>query len=220
MDERLRISLWMLGGGGFGGVLGIIFGALAAALYERNGGVAGTRLARTLVENFLKSGDHQPSPTFHAAIIGAADGFFFLGGIGLVAGALVGKSGRPTDELLLPMMAGSLLLVGGAIFFGSMAYALHHRAAQVLSIFASGLLGGLLASKLFGSDFAIGVGAGAVIGVFLCRALNPYSPKFTPSRVGETVSKPRSNPGTDITRSPTTRQNEDFFENGEDKFLV
>ncbi len=124
MDDRLRICLWMVGGSGFGGLLGGVFGALAAALYARSGGAAGTRLARNVVGNFLQSGEREPSPTFHAAIIGAVDGFFFLGILGLVAGTLLGKSGRTANELLLPMMVGSVFLVGGAVFFGTLTYAL------------------------------------------------------------------------------------------------
>lgn len=124
MDERLRICLWMVGGGVFGGVLGGIFGALAAVLYARSGGAAGTRLARNLVDSFLQSGDRQLSPIFHAALIGAADGLCFLGGFGLLAGALLGLSGPRADELLLPMIMGSVFLVAGAVFLGTLAYAL------------------------------------------------------------------------------------------------
>jgi hypothetical protein len=124
MDDRLRICLWMVGGGGFGGLLGGVFGALAAALYARSGGAAGTRLARNVVGYFLQSGARQPSPIFHAALIGAADGFCFMGGFGLLAGTLLGLSGPTADAVLLPMLMGSVFLVGGAVFFGTLAYAL------------------------------------------------------------------------------------------------
>lgn len=124
MDDRLRICLWMVGGGFFGAVLGAAFGALTGALYARNGGAAGTRWARHLVEQFLKSAERQPSPIRRAALIGGADGFIFLGILGFIVGVLLGIAGRSADEWRVPLIVGSVLLVGGAVFFGVLAYAL------------------------------------------------------------------------------------------------
>src|SRR5579884_100847 len=214
MDERMRICLWVLGGGGFCGVLGGIFGSLAAALYARNGGAAGTRLARNVVENLLRSGDRPPSPTLHAAIIGAADGFFFLGIFGLIAGMFLAKSGRSASEMLIPLMTGSVFLVGGAIIFGAMAYVLTYRAMEFLYGCAGGLLGVLLTFWLFDSNsFALGFCyvACSSMGVLLCRAVRAYSPKFNPPRVAKAMSQPRSDAGTDITNSPPSSSNDDFF---------
>ncbi|MHB1423884.1 MAG: hypothetical protein ACYC3I_11945 [Gemmataceae bacterium] len=212
MDQRLHLCLWMVGGWGFGSILGSAFGALTAALYARNGGAAGTRLARNTVENFLQAGDRQPSPTWHAALIGAADGFFFLGGLGLVAGTILGKSGQSADELLLMIGVGSVLLFVAAIFFGTMAYALTYQGAQFLYIFAGGLLGSLLASVLFGSVYgAAGAGAGPIIGLYLCRAVRGYSPKFHSPRVDYSKPQRRSDNRTDITGPPLPPLREDIF---------
>lgn len=212
MDDRLRICLWMMGGGVFGGVLGGVFGALAAALYARSGGAAGTRMARNVVENFLQAGDRQPSPTVHAAIIGAVDGFFFVGILGLIAGAFLGISGRTAEELLVPIVIGSVVLVGGAIFFGSMAYALTYRAAESLYSVAGGVLGGFVAGRLLGSSYGpIGFVPGMIVGLFLCRAVRRYSPKFFPPRIEKTMSQPRLDTDTDITGSPASLPNDDFF---------
>ncbi|HTU89697.1 MAG TPA: hypothetical protein VMF69_06335 [Gemmataceae bacterium] len=212
MDERLRICLWMVGGGGFGGVLGGVFGALAAALYARSGGAAGTRLARNMVENFLQAGERQPSPTVHAALIGAADGFFFMGGFGLIAGALLGLTGRPAGELMLPMVIGSVALVGGAITFGSMAYALRYHAAEFLYSCAGGFFGSFIAASLLGSVYGpAGIGPGMIVGLVLCRAVRCYSPKFHPPHVEKTPSQPRSHADPDITGSPSSSANDDFF---------
>lgn len=212
MDERLRICLWIVGGGGFCGVLGGIFGSLAAALYARNGGAAGTRLARNVVENVLQSGDHPPSPTLHAAIIGAVDGFFFLGIFGLIAGMFLAKIGLPARELVLPIMAGSVFLVGGAIIFGAMAYALTYRAMEFLYGCAGGLLGSLVSGSLFGSVYGgAGVFPGMVIGCLLCRAVRRYSPKFLPPQVEKDRAVPNSRPDTDITCSPFSPRTDDFF---------
>lgn len=214
MDDRLRICLWMLGGGGFGGALGCVFGAVTAAIYERSGGAAGTRLARSVVENFLQSGDRQPSPTLHAALIGGADGFFFMGCLGLFGGSLLGRSGLPVSELLIPMVAGSVVLVGGAIVFGSMAYALRYYAAQFLYISVCTFVLGILTSSLFGDSpryFAIGAGVGPIIGLTLCRIVRAYSPKYHPPRIDRTIPPPRSDTETDITGSIPPSTNDDAF---------
>ncbi len=212
MDERLRICLWIVGGGGFCGVLGGIFGAVAAALYARNGGAAGTRLARNVAENLLQSRDRPPSPTLHAAIIGAVDGFFFLGIFGLWAGMFLGKISLPARELVLPIMAGSVFLVAGAIIFGAMAYALTYRAMEFLYGCAGGILGSLVAGSLFGSDYGgAGVFPGMLIGWLFCRAVRRYSPRFQPPQVEKDMAVPNSKPDTDITCSLSSPRNDDFF---------
>lgn len=216
MDDRLRICLWMVGGGVFGGVLGGVFGALAATLYARSGGAAGTRLARNVVENLLESGDRQPSPTFHAAIIGAVDGCFFLGILGLVAGLFLGKSGRTANELVLPMMVGSVLLVGGAIFFGTMAYALTYRGARFLYGCAGAFVGSLIAGTLLGSVYgSAGIVPGMIVGWLLCGAVRAYSPKFHLPRIEKTIPELHSEANTNITGPPPTPQNDDFLRKSE-----
>src|SRR5262249_3335004 len=157
-----------------------------AAVYARSGGAAGTGWARRVAEAFLSTALHPPSSTGRAAFVGAADGFLFLGILGLVGGALLGKSGRNTDELLVPIVVGSVLLVGGAIFVGTLAHALTYGGAVFLYSFASSLLGWFLAFILLGPDYAVGgIGAGATIGMLLCNAVRLYSPKFQPPRVSE-----------------------------------
>ncbi|HTU23636.1 MAG TPA: hypothetical protein VMG10_36705 [Gemmataceae bacterium] len=212
MDERLRICLWMVGVGGFGAVLGGVFGAVTAVLYARNGGAAGTRLARNLVKNFFQSGDGQPSPTFHAAVLGAADGFFFLGTLGLVAGAFLGKCGWTANELLLPIVLSGVLLIGGAMLFGTLAYALTYRTAECLYCIAGSILGSILAARLLGSVYGpVGIMPGMGVGLFLCRAVRAYSPKFHPPRAEKTTPRLRSDANTDITGSLSSPPNADFF---------
>lgn len=212
MDDRLRICVWMVGGGGFGCMLGGVFGALAAALYAQSGGTAGTRMARNVVDHFLQSGERQPSPTARAALIGTTDGFCFMGCFGLIAGALLGLTGRPAGELLVPALVGSVILVGGAIFFGTMAYALTYRTAEILYAVVGGLLGSFFAVALLGPDFGfIGYFPGICFGLLLCRAVRRYSPKFHPPRVGKTMSQPRPDTDTDITGSSPSLPNDDFF---------
>jgi hypothetical protein len=211
MDERLRICLWMVGGGIFGGVLGGIFGALAAALYARNGGAAGTRLARNVVENVLQTGERQASSTVHAALIGAADGFFFIGIFGLIAGALLGIVVRNADDSLVPVISGSLLLFGGAILFGTAAYALTYHTAEFLYSLTGGLLGCLLASLLEPLLVLPGLVTGLYLGLYVCRTVRRYSPKFHPPRIEEIPSQPCSPADTDITGSSPSLPDNEFF---------
>jgi hypothetical protein len=207
MDERLRICLWMVGGGGFGSVLGGVFGATAAAFYAQSGGRAGTGLARRVLEKFLHLGERQPTSLLYAALLGAVDGFCFLGGLGLFTGALLGVSGRPADELLVPALVGSVVMVGGAIFFGTLAYALTRRprTAALLSGFVGCVLGSVVTARGGSGYGAAGCVLGYFVGVFFFHAVRLYSPIFHPPRVGKTMPQSRSDSDTDITGSPHFR---------------
>jgi hypothetical protein len=208
MDERLRICLWMVGGGGLGAVLGCGLGALTAALYAKSGGAAGTRWARRVAESFLDTALHPPSPTGRAALVGAVDGFLFLGILGLIAGLLLGMSGQRMDELLVPMIVGSVLMVGAAIFFGTLAYALTYYTAESIYSIVGSIIGGLLAANVLGPKFVmLGAGLGGLIAFYLCRTVRRYAPKFQPPRVGKTTPLPHSDANTDITdQSPSQIQ--------------
>jgi hypothetical protein len=212
MDDRLRICLWMVGGGGVGAVLGCAFGALTAALYARSGGGAGTGWARRLADAFLNAESHQPSPTSRAAFVGALDGFVFLGILGLVGGALLGLSGQSAGELLVPMMVGSLLLVGGAVFFGTLAYALTYYGRECFYGSGGGILGCLLASSLFGSGYGpLGLVPGIIFGLILGRTVRRYSPKFQPPHFENSILRSRSEANSEITEPPPSRTNDEFF---------
>jgi hypothetical protein len=165
-----------------------------------------------VAEAFLDAALHPPSATGRAALIGAADGFFFLGILGLVGGMLLGLSGRSAGELLVPIVGGSLLLVGGAIFFGTLAYALTNHAASFLYGIAGCLAGGLIAESLLGSGyFYFGAVPGLVVAQLLCRTVRRYSPKFQSPHIGNTMRQARADANTDITGSPPPHANDDFF---------
>ncbi len=212
MDERLRICLWMLGGAGLGCVLGGAIGALTAARNARRSGTAGTRLARNMVGNLLRSGDRQPSPTL-VALIGSPTGIFYLGFLGLIFGVNLGRYGQTVQETWLPIVMGSILLIGSAIFFGVVAYALRFIVAEYLYRAAASFLSGFVAGILMGFDY--GYGYLAFVPVVLLMLSHDhtghcYSPKFHPPRVGKTMLPPRSDDSTDIAGSLPSPQNEDF----------
>ena len=170
------------------------------------------------MENFLQAGDRQPSPILHAAIIGAADGFFFLGILGLIIGAVMGRIGLPADRASLPILMVSALLFGGAIFFGSMAYALTYRSAEFLYSVTGGVICSVIVARLFGSVYSpVGIVAGMAVGKYVCRAVRgAYSPKFQPPRIGKTIPRPPSVGNTDITRLPPSRTDANLFRKGEE----
>jgi hypothetical protein len=212
MDDRLRICLWMIGGGGFGAVLGAGFGALAAVFDARSGGAAGTGLARRVAESLLETSLHPPSPTGRAVLVGATDGFFFLGILGLLGGAILGICGRSANELLVLILIGSLLLSGGAILFGTLAYALTYGGARLLYGAVGGFLGWWFARTLFGWEYgAGGFVLGTMLAQVLCFAARSYSPKFQPPQAGKAMPQSRSEVETDITGSPPSRASDDFF---------
>lgn len=122
MDDRIRICLWMIGGGALGSILGGLFGGLTAMMFAWSGHTAGTGWARRIADAFARTAEQEPSPLGRAVFIGVVDGFFFLGSLGLVVGSLLGISGRTTAELLVPVVVGSVVLVAGAVCFGVLAY--------------------------------------------------------------------------------------------------
>ncbi|HEY7428953.1 MAG TPA: hypothetical protein VH682_32280 [Gemmataceae bacterium] len=213
MDERLGISLWMVSGGGLGTVLGGVFGGLAGALYAQSGGAAGTGFGRRVADAFARAEGRGLSPVRQAAICGAADGVLFLGLLGVLAGTLLGLSGRPVGELLLPAGVGSVVLVGGAVFFGVLAYGMARNGVwAVLYVFAGGLLGSFAAGILLGADNCL---LGAIPGLFAGLALSlvggRYAPTFRSPRVGKAVPRLHSNTETDITGPPHRHPDPDAF---------
>jgi hypothetical protein len=212
MDERIRICFWMVGGGAFGAILGSVFGGLAGVMFAWSGHTAGTGLARRLADTLARTAEREASPLGRAGFIGAADGFFFLGILGLIAGALLGLSGRPTGELLAPIGIGSVVLVGGAISIGSLAYALRYLAAEFLYVTAGGFLGSFLAATLLGSNYGpAGIVPGVLAGLAFCRTVRRYAPTFHPPQVGKTVRSPRADANTDISGPSSSSSKSDFF---------
>jgi hypothetical protein len=187
MDERLRISLWVVSGGGLGAVLGGAFGALTGVLYAQHGGSAGTRFGRSVADAFARAAEREPTPVGQAAITGAADGVLFLGILGTLAGASVAILGNVHPRWLGVAALASSALVGAAAFFGVFAYAMARNGVwAVVYVFAGGLFGSSVAGVLLGADRCLlgsvpGLIAGLTVG-FLTRRDAPTS---RPPRAGE-----------------------------------
>jgi hypothetical protein len=214
MDARLHISLWMIGGGAFGAFLGGVFGGLAAALHAQSGHAAGTGFARRIADAFARTAEQQPSPWAQVIFIGSVDGFVFLGTLGLLAGLLLGKSGLPADELMIPIGVGSVLLALAAACLGAVAYTIRYLTAEFLYGVAFGIAGSILAGMVLPHPYggAAGCGCGSVIGFALCRIVRRYSPRFRAPEVSKTVPSRHTDANNDIT-STTSLPPEEFFRN-------
>lgn len=214
MDERLRISLWMVGGGGLGAVLGGAFGGLTGALYAQGGGAAGTGFGRRVADAFTRAGERELSPIRRAAITGAADGFLFLGIVGILTGAGVAIIGGAHLRWLAVAALGSVFLVGGAAFFGVLAYGITHNGARaVLYVFAGGLAGSSLAGVLLGADRCLlGTIPGLLAGLTLAFVIRRYAPTFRPPHIGEGTPRLHSDARTDITEPLYPSSKDDSFQ--------
>jgi hypothetical protein len=166
MDERVRLFAWIAGSGGVFGLLGAGFGALAGLVYWRGGKAAGTGLALRVAQAFEKTDERPLSRSSKGAIVGAVDGFLFLAVVGILLGAVVAH-GRLNGPATTAIGMTVLLLVGGAVFFGGLAYAasaagLRGVAALFFGAVAGGVPGFWLASA---TGLLIGVIGGAALGI-------------------------------------------------------
>ena len=213
MDERLRICLWMISGGGLGAVLGGAFGALTGALYAQSGGAAGTGFGRRVADAFVRTAEEEVSPLRRAALTGAADGFLFLGIVGTVAGVLIATVGHADPRWLGSVALGSALLVGTAAFFGVLAYGMARNGVwAVLWVFVGGLFGSLLAGILLGADHClVGTIPGLLTGLIFSFVRGLYAPTFRSPRLGKPTSRLRSDAETDITGRPHRRSEDGTF---------
>jgi hypothetical protein len=163
MDERLQAFLWILGSFGVGGALGATFGAVAGGLYWRAGGAAGTRLAQRVVDAFGRFAERDFTVTTKGALVGAIDGFVFLGVVGTLIGVVAMRGGPEHTSALGKIGVGATLLVAGAIFFGVLAYTLTHVGVKALGLVCSAGIGGaLIGLRLTGAP---GLMFGSVLGV-------------------------------------------------------
>ncbi len=204
MDERLRISVWIVSGGGLGVVLGGAFGGLAGMLHARSGHSAGTGFGRRVADAFARTAERKPSLLRYGAITGAADGVLFLGLLGAVLGALVASVGNADPRWLGLAALGSVLLVLAAAFFGVLGYALAHNGIRaVFYVFGGGLVGSFLVGEFFGAYFCpLGALFGFLVGLILSFLTRRYAPTFHPPDVDEGAAPLRSDGPTDITESP------------------
>jgi hypothetical protein len=167
VDAQFQLFLWMLGGGGLLGVIGLLFGALTGLLTHRDGRFAGGIIGQKVLQAIVRVSERPPSPAARAAIVGAAEGLCFLGLVGLVLGGLVGH--YATAGVILWIALGAVLLPLSAALFGILAYGLSQAGTRILGLFCcGGLIGAFTGAKLGATDgILIGTAVGALTGLLL-----------------------------------------------------
>jgi hypothetical protein len=174
MDETSHRLFWILGGGGFGAALGGVFGAAAGATYWSSGRTAGTAFGQRVATAFDNAGEQELSRTTRGAIVGATDGFLFLGVVGIMVGVFFASVGQANEALFIPLVITSSILALAAAFFGMLAYAMVRNGVwAVIGLFFGALTGAILSALALGVDrFLLGVVPGMAVGTlasFLLR---------------------------------------------------
>jgi hypothetical protein len=166
MDERHRIAFGLVGGAGFFGLLGACFGAVVGGLTWREGRAAGTGLGLAVARAYDRAARTELPRGLKGMIVGAVDGFTFLGVVGLLLSAVAAVYGRLSWEWLYPIGKLLLGLMFGALFFGALAYGMVRGGFRaVAAVFVGGVLGALAGAGLRGADGMLpGTIAGIVLG--------------------------------------------------------
>lgn len=166
MDERLRFALWILGGAGFFGLLGALFGGVVGAVTWRDGRAAGGFLGMAVADAFDRVREHPLSPTARGTLVGVVDGAFFLAVLGAAAGAVAGRQIDLAPQVVVAVCSGAVLLVLAAIVFGLLASNLVRAGVWVVGgVCAAALVGAVLGGRIGGSDgILLGMSIGALLG--------------------------------------------------------
>jgi hypothetical protein len=178
MDERLRTFLLVLGGGAFLGLLGALFGAVTGACYWCSGKAAGTAAGLGVARAFDRAGGRKVSRLTRGLLVGAVDGFLFLGGLGVVIGAVLAHSRQDRAEVLLPLSLAAVLIVLGALCFGLLAYGLARAGVRSLAfVFVGAMLGCFAGLRLGGwTGLLFGCLLGVLCGNAATLLLQPRRP--------------------------------------------
>jgi hypothetical protein len=194
MDEGLWTFALTLGCGAFGALLGAAFGATAGAVYWREGRAAGTALGLRVARAFERVAGRELSPGGRGALVGATDGFVFLGVAGVALGAVVARSGGAGD-VLAPVALGAALLAATAAALGLLAYGLGRAGVWALAAACLGAAVGGAAGKLLAGWS--GLFAGCVGGFLLGNVAVLLVARFAPRFVAPTLDgPPRRRPAT------------------------
>jgi hypothetical protein len=165
MDEPLILFAWTLGGTVAFGVLGALFGGLSGWISWRSGSASGSIVGRRVADALARLIETEMSDPQRGALIGAADGGFFLGLIGTLVGLLAARSGHAPQSWLVPLFLITVALVAGALLFGVLALGLLKlKMRAVVGASLGGLFGAVCGGWFLG---ALHIVPGAVAGILL-----------------------------------------------------
>lgn len=167
MDKRLWFCLWVVGGTCFLGVLGALFGAIAGALARMSGSAPGGILGHRVLAAYEKVADRELTPAQCGAVVGAADGAFFLGMVGAILGLLAGANERFSNSTLLGLFLLIAALIVLALHFGLLAYGMSRAGFRAFAGASTGGVLGAVTGAAFGGllGFFAGVEVGVVAGL-------------------------------------------------------
>jgi hypothetical protein len=163
VDEQLQSFARVLAAGGFFALLGAVFGGLVGYLSWKRGRPAGSAAGLAAARALARAAGRDNTPGTTGIVVGATDGLLFLGLAGTALGLL---AARGHIEWTVPgrVAFGLLVLAGGAVFFGGLAFGIIYSGTRgVAGVFAGGMLGAVSGALLGRSD---GIVIGAVSGVF------------------------------------------------------
>ena len=169
MDERMDTFLLLLGFSAFGGIVGAAFGASAGALYWASGRTSGTAAGLAVERAIARVSRAEPTRGRRGAVVGAVDGFLFLGLTSLVSGFLMRRFGLVGGRVFLNIGLGGLALMCAAVALGILAYVLTRVGVQglavslplaVLAAFAGLLVAGW-------SGYMVGILGGLTLGTLI-----------------------------------------------------
>jgi hypothetical protein len=170
MDEPLQTFARVLACGGFFGALGAAFGGLVGYLSWNRGRPAGSGVGLAVASALDRIAGRKSRPGRTGTVVGAIDGLLFLGLAGTALG-LVAARGHFGWALLSRVAFGTLILTGGAVFFGGLALGIIYAGARAMAgVFAGGMLGAASGALLGRADGLVlgavgGVLAGTLLGV-------------------------------------------------------
>jgi hypothetical protein len=179
VDAKLQAFLWILGSAGFFATLGSAFGAVTGALYWRSGRTSGTGLGLYFAGQLERTARRESTRAEKGALVGAVDGFLFLGAVGVTVGAVAAYRVHPPSSLLWPLAQAGLYLGGAAVGFGFLAIAMVRNGVWAIApACIAGLVGAFLGARLSGeTGLMLGAILGlAVGGVIPFLALRPSEP--------------------------------------------
>ena len=204
MGDIWLTMAFVLGCGGYGAALGAAFGAVTGAVYWGGGWAAGTAAGLRVASAFEAAGGRALSPRKRGALVGAADGFLFLGVFGTVLGLTFAFTGGPGAAVLAPLAVGEVLVAAAAVVFGVLAYAIVRSGVwAVTGLFVGGIAGAFLSAQALGAEgMLVGVLPGMIVGTVLSFLLRKYEPQFRAPRVARLAHDEWRGGGDEITNEP------------------
>jgi hypothetical protein len=204
MDEIWLTMAFVLGCGGYGAALGAAFGAVAGAVYWGSGRAAGTGLGQRVVSAFENAGGRSLPRLTRGVLVGATDGFLFLGVVGTALGLTFAYTGDPDAAVLVPLAVGGVLVAVAAVVFGVLAYAVVRNGDwAVIGLFLGGVAGAFTAALLLGAERLLwGVVPGLIAGTWASFLLRKYEPRFRAPRAAKATHERWRTGGEDVTAEP------------------